>query len=122
MMPFTGKLAHKLFNANFKVHHPSRSAKSSETWEERETNKERAEDILERQDQLHDITRSVIPRAVTHRVYGNVREVEIARLGRFRIGGFALLNAITPGPNDDRPPDDVDPTCKSPNNVVNEFG
>ncbi|KAG8914485.1 hypothetical protein FRC00_013083, partial [Tulasnella sp. 408] len=122
MMPFTGKLAHKLFNANFKVHNPSRAARLSETWEEREANKERAEDILERQDRLHDITRSVIPKAIPHRVHGNVREVEITRLGRFRIGGFALLNAVIPGPNDDRPPEDVDPTCKSPNNIVNEFG
>ncbi|KAG8977915.1 hypothetical protein FRC05_000443 [Tulasnella sp. 425] len=122
MMPFTGKLAHKLFSANFKIHHPPHQAKSSETREERETNKGVAEDILERQDQMHSITRSVVPKAAANRSHGNVREVEIEGIGRFRIGGFALLNGAIPGPKDDRPPDEVDPTCKSPNNIVNEFG
>lgn len=85
MMPFTGKLAHKLFNANFKIHHPPHQAKSSETREERETNKGVAEDILERQDQMHSITRSVIPKAAANRSHGNVREVEIEGIGRYRV-------------------------------------
>ncbi|KAG9019588.1 hypothetical protein FRB90_000052 [Tulasnella sp. 427] len=122
MMPFTGKLAQKVFNANFKIHCPSDYAKSRETPQERVQNNEFAEDILEGLDQMPDVARSVVPKATPHGVQKNVRKVEIRGLGEFKIGGFALLNKVIPNTADEIPPDEADPSCKSPNNVVNEYG
>lgn len=81
MMPFTGKLARKLFNANFKVHKISGSKKSSETAEDRDALQRAAENLLERRERSNTSNLKITAR----RAHGGVREIEIEGVGSCRV-------------------------------------